>query len=207
MRCWGSEHLTYITVLGLPLFLLYVVGIPLAVYVRLTSGENYALVQKLITLSGHRIKNRAPDPFLAISQSILQARDSSIPSRFDTAMSSDSSVPSQFDTAMSSDSTLELPQAKKKQKQSLMSFSMVKVDARHLDEKNFRFYRNYSFLFLGYKRHSYYWEIIVLVTVFFTRPIHVHSLCLDSVADRLRSGQSWRHRARVWCWSRAASVF
>ncbi len=57
-QCWTGRHLAYVLMLGLPLFLVYVIGVPLLLF-RLLTGENGPLVKALAEINKQHFKSRS----------------------------------------------------------------------------------------------------------------------------------------------------
>jgi len=51
VQCWGGEHITYVVVFGLFLFLPYVIGLPAYVFHVLHTPKNFKKVQKIISVN------------------------------------------------------------------------------------------------------------------------------------------------------------
>lgn len=130
VQCWSSTHFGFIGTLGVPLLLLYVLGIPSVVYRILSRPANKTKVETIIrTLSPPAETDHKPD-------------QTSPPQRHHTLHKS----------LMGQMSQRELASLASLAKNRAVSAAAA---VSHFDKATLSFHSNFSFLFLGFRQQAY----------------------------------------------------
>jgi hypothetical protein len=147
IQCWTPRHYYYIIAFGVPMFILYVVGVPVAVYRILTSDSNiskieliYSNIHAFTAFQTSKSGSTADTKFVpAVDNNDVETGKSHTTSSSVATPSMDVALPSRTNTAVS-----------------------AAVDDYPLDNETLGFGRNFSFLFLGYRHECYLWEVVML---------------------------------------------
>ena len=138
VQCWAStRHVVYLITLGLPFFILYVVGTPYAVFWTLRREQKSGSLARIWEFM---LSN---DPASAAGGGSETSADADAGPAFDNlAKRADQQLPAE---------------------DSDPARTVAAVGSVDLEEKNRDFLNNYGFLFLGYREDMYFWEVIIMV--------------------------------------------
>jgi len=166
VQCYSSpEHREMMILIGLPMFFLYVIGVPVFVYSTLTCGDRYDRVV-------HVIKSLQP---AAIDQYAKYHNGHVIVSTFDEK--AEIEVQHELKTSNQPVSsmvkgpggrvhtTVDHSQYTRRENQRFQNL-ITNPDFRNVlfaDYSMRQFQQNYAFLFLGYSIKCYYWEVVIII--------------------------------------------
>ena len=142
--CWQRQHIFYICTLGLPLLLLYVVGVPVAVLYTLCNEDNKPRVLRILSTVRAAKLQPVPDELDAVELAPALAPRSG---------------PDDDDDDDDEKEAKHSPSAQTKRdtRQSLMNFTAKLFATASAPQQDLFdpatqiFHRNFSFMFLGYK--------------------------------------------------------
>ncbi len=151
--CWQRQHIFYICTLGLPLLLLYVVGVPVAVLYTLCNEDNKPRVLRILSV----VRAAKLQPVLDEVDSVEQA-----PAHAPRSGPDDENEAKQSPSAEAKRDENEAKQslsaeAKRDTRKSLMNFTTKMFTTASVPQQDLfdaatqTFHRNFAFMFLGYK--------------------------------------------------------
>ncbi len=136
--CWQRQHIFYICTLGLPLLLLYVVGVPVAVLYTLCNEDNKPRVLRILSTVRAAKLQPVLDEMDSAEQALAHAQRGG---------------PDEENEAKQSPSA----EAKRDTRESPMNFTAKMFPTASVPQQDLfdpatqTFRRNFSFIFLGYK--------------------------------------------------------
>jgi hypothetical protein len=166
LRCWKEDHMKLLLGLGLPLLLLYVVGVPCLVLYTLCKSENRARVFTITSKLQQSTQVRTRNTEVLDSTSVKQVETSPEYAQGDTPAEKTANVdPVSADVAPArtamDPSKSHVGEKNTKSVRDRLRWSVHELQLKNLstetnqpvlfDKETQAFHRNFSFLFLGYK--------------------------------------------------------